>query len=53
VPVLAALADVRDRFFALCLDAGRQVLTAMTEQAVAETATSLLAASFKISAVRD
>ena len=32
VPMLGALADVRDRFFALCLDAGRQVLTAMMEQ---------------------
>jgi hypothetical protein len=32
VPMLGALADVRDRFFALCLEAGRQVLTAMMEQ---------------------
>ena len=32
VPILGALADVRDRFFALCVDAGCQVLTAMMEQ---------------------
>ena len=32
VPMLGALTAVRDRFFALCLDAGGQVLTAMMEQ---------------------
>ena len=32
VPILGHFADVRDRFFALCLDASRQVLTAMMEE---------------------